>query len=325
MRPSDQPDSTYLYWRWEWDDILHRLLTEYINSEDDSRLKLGDRAVREFWHRLPRALKFPGVTVYPDMDSVPLSSRRTEVPAEPSGDRALLEQIRLSLHHNTGMLHLHRAGFSQALKDSPDEPLESPQVASVLVVINEACVNVIDIAAYVLEKVPKVSRHSVVVLDLYSSLVPLAAFVCRSPHSRLANECHHHLMRGVTLLEATTTKTPCDWYRVLCSRGQKLAAQATNRLMARWNGTNGTGSADGSQPAPENDEVDAMLGRTNRLHESAPPVPTVPTPAIEGDIAPDFDMWLSAFWPSVENVAPPTATALDGTEFSQLFVPMNGF
>lgn len=254
------------------------------------------------------------------MESVPLSSRRSEIIAEPAGDRELLEQIRLSLHHNTGMLHLHRAGFSQALKDSPDEPLESPQVASVLVVINEACVNVIDIAAYVLEKVPMVSRHSVVVLDLYSSLVPLAAFVCRSPHSKLANECHHHLMRGVTLLEATTTKTPCDWYRVLCSRGQKLAAQATNRLMTRWSNGSAPGSAPG--PRPDNDEVDAMLGRTNRLHEQAP---AVPTPAIEDNVAPDFDMWLSAFWPNVENVAPPTATALDGTEFSQLFVPMNGF
>lgn len=295
-------------------------MNECINSEDSEKLRLGDRTVREFWNRLPPNLKFAGVMIYPSMDSVPLSSRRLETVEQPADDKELLEQIRLSLHHNTGMLHLHRAAFSTALKESPHEPLESPQVASVLVVINEASVNVIDIAGYVLDKVPMVSRHSLMVLDLYSSLVPLAAFVCRSPHSKLANECHHHLMRGVTLLEATTTKTPCDWYRVLCSRGQKLATQATNRLMARWS----MPSTETLMSRPENDEVDAMLGRTNKLREQTVPV-IPPTPAMDENIAPDFDMWLSAFWPSTENIAPPTVTTDDGTAFSQLFVPMNGF
>lgn len=276
--------------------------------------------MREFWNRLPPNLKFAGVKVYPDMHTVPLLCRRLDSTEQPVDDRELLEQIRLSLHHNTGMLHLHRAAFSTALKESPHEPLESPQVASVLVVINEACVNVIDISAYVLDKVPRVSRHSLMVLDLYSSLVPLAAFVCRSPHSRLANECHHHLMRGVTLLEATTTKTPCDWYKVLCSRGRKLAALATNRLMSRWS----MPSAETLMSRPENDEVDAMLGRTNRLHEQAVPAASQ-TPTIDSNIAPEFDMWLSAFWPSVENIAPPTVTTDDGTAISQLFVPLNGF
>jgi hypothetical protein len=91
----------------------------------------------------------------------------------------------------------------------------------------------------------------------------------------------------VQLLEKAASSTPCEWYRFLLHRGQKLAVRATTRLASRWL-RNSVG-----QPG---DDVEAMLGHVNRIHAQDESVPASPAaaalPPESADF--DFDMWLDS-------------------------------
>lgn len=160
-----------------------------------------------------------------------------------------------------------------------------------------------------------------VALDVFSSLVPLAALVIRSPRSKLANDSHHNLLRGIQLLELAADATPCKWYRLLLQRGQRLAARATLQLASRWTS---------NIPAPSEaagQDVDAMLGNVTRLHERqtsdanlmGPFVSLAPQPVA---VAPgagfallddsDFERWLSSLSADPQRASQGDAASLTG-------------
>ncbi|WWC63074.1 uncharacterized protein I303_105673 [Kwoniella dejecticola CBS 10117] len=280
LRPSDQSSESFLYWRWEYDNILHTL----INSIDSIRsspnlegLQEADTLERGYWERVPVDLKPAGLPPWIDDITV----------------RNTLQQHRLALHYYTGLLQLHRLGMNRALRTHGNEPLNSQFAASVKVVVEEACKNVLELvdAVYKIDSIN--SRHMVIALDLFSTLVPQAALVIRSPRSSLATLSHHQLIRGVDLLEKATKETPCAWYSGLLQRGQKLAAKATSSLAMRW-------GTDPSVTNGEQDGVETLLGDITQLHQhqhSAVPTPVVGPSAGAGTaLAEDleFERWISS-------------------------------
>ncbi|WWC71752.1 uncharacterized protein I206_105711 [Kwoniella pini CBS 10737] len=278
LRPSDQSPDSFLYWRWEYDNVLHTL----INSIDTIRsspnldgLQEADALERSYWGRVPSTLKATNLPLWIDDKSIVFA----------------LQQHRLALHYYTGLLQLHRLGMNRALRLHSAEPLDSQFSASVKVVIEEACKNVLDLVDEIYKIDHINTRHMVIALDLFSTLVPQAALVIRSPRSALATLSHHQLVRGVELLERASKQTPCSWYSGLLQRGQKLAAKATSSLAMRW----------GTSLVPmngEHDGVETLLGDVTQLHQqqhSAVPTPAVgndPGTALAEDL--EFERWISS-------------------------------
>ncbi|KAK4684312.1 hypothetical protein P7C73_g5876, partial [Tremellales sp. Uapishka_1] len=276
LRPTDQHPDSFLSWRWEWDNVLHDMIDQIDamrRSQDLSSLTHLDESVRAFWSRLPDHLRSPIVD--------PPLGGRSEIDAD-----LHLQQIRLALHYNTGLLQVHRLAFSGALKTHPEEPADSEHASSVLAITREACPNIVALVEALY------SRDPVVALDLFSALVPQAALVIHSPRSQLANDCHHQLLYGVHLLELAVDATPCRWYATLLQRSQKLAQRASLALATRYSRRPVMAVAT---------DVDAMLGNVTRLHEQQVSAPPTPRPESRGDTfhsSPmddsDFDRWLAA-------------------------------
>jgi hypothetical protein len=160
LRPTDQPPDSFLFWRWEWDDCLHGLMSGVMNRALDQDAVLGgDRSVRSFWARVPQHLKTIHLIVYAEPSQVPVTVSSTLRRMDGAPTVLALQQIRLALHFSTGLLQLHRSSFTAALKQSSEEPLLHPNRASVLVLINEACANVVGLVEILLELGPTVTRH----------------------------------------------------------------------------------------------------------------------------------------------------------------------
>ncbi|WRT68193.1 uncharacterized protein IL334_005168 [Kwoniella shivajii] len=280
LRPNDQSHDSFLFWRWEYDNVLHVLINriEAIRTSPDlDGLSDADYAVKSYWQSVPNLLK----------PSQPLLNQGHD------GFVLALQQRRLALHYYTGLHQLHRLGMNRALRLHASEPLDSQFASSVNIMINEACRNVIDLVDDIYSLSPINTRHMVVALDLFSVLVPQAALVIRSPRSSLAVTCHHQLVRGVDLLEKAARQTPCPWYLALLQRGQKLAAKATTSLQTRFNTT--------QRPSEnqETDGVDELLGDITQLHkyqQSAAPSPAPESRNIAMTIADDveFERWISS-------------------------------
>ena len=134
-------------WRWEWDNALHGMIEKIDamrKTQDQDMLRPADESLRSFWSRLPDHLKWRG--------NVP-GSDRLETKA--------LQQARIALHYNTGLLQLHRLPFSKALKLHSAEPLDSRYQVSVVTVINEACPNVLSLVDALYRRDPVSTRHMV--------------------------------------------------------------------------------------------------------------------------------------------------------------------
>ncbi|ORY27005.1 fungal-specific transcription factor domain-domain-containing protein [Naematelia encephala] len=309
LRPSDQNIDSFLYWRWEWDNILHDMIDKL-----DAMRKLGsldtlpdiDKSVRKFLDQLPEHLR-------PSVSDLATSAGEHVCKAN------CLQRIRIALHYNTGLLQLHRLAFSRALKSHQEEPLSSEYRSSVHAVVSEACPNILSLVQALYSHGPVNTRHMVVALDLFSGLVPVAALVIYSPKSRLANDCHHQLLRGIQLLEMAYEATPCRWYRILLQRGQKLGYRATLRLASRW-----VTNVGANNPP----DVDAMLGNVTRLHETAPTA--APTPFLREEDGmgedTDFDRWLAIWTTDLDSVdsqhaGPLLSNDMDALLFGTTFLP----
>ena len=123
-----------MYWRWEWDNCLHGLITNVQDEREPntSTIEQGDSIIRAYWGRLPAPLKTP--LVWLDSPSMPVEQVNTGIQ---------LQQIRIALHFSTGLLQCHRASFHRALTGPSAEPLDLPFQESVRVLINEACPTII--------------------------------------------------------------------------------------------------------------------------------------------------------------------------------------
>ena len=64
-----------------------------------------------------------------------------------------------TLMHSTGQLH--RPALSKALRDHPEEPLRSEHQASVRIVVQEVCVNIIALAEALYNHDKLLTRHTV--------------------------------------------------------------------------------------------------------------------------------------------------------------------
>ncbi|WWC90917.1 uncharacterized protein L201_005855 [Kwoniella dendrophila CBS 6074] len=290
LRPSDQEPDSFLVWRWEYDNVLHTLINsiESIRSSQNlEALNEADLMIRQYWERVPNQMK-------------PINCKQDDRADEVEVILAL-QQRRLALHYYTGLLQLHRLGMNRALRLHGTEPLESQFSSSVKLVVEVACKNIIDLVEDIYGTDPINPRHMVVALDLFSTLVPQAALIIRSPRSSLAVTCHHQLVRGVDLLEKATTQTPCPWYEGLLQRGRKLAAKATDSLTMRWGITGKQSNSVLSLSTRQEDGVDNLLGDITQLHKYQHS--GVPTPAFaEGDFNVertladdlDFERWISS-------------------------------
>ncbi|ORX39541.1 fungal-specific transcription factor domain-domain-containing protein [Kockovaella imperatae] len=257
--PADESTDGFLAWRWEWDNILHQLIKVIQEpSSDPSSVQQRDGIVRSYWSRLPNHLKYRQVR----------DGGRTES----------LQQIRLALHFNTGLLQCHRSSFQLALRTHSREPMESERAYSVESVIDEACPAIIALVDALYGDYGLIfTRHIVAALDLFSAIVPLAALVMRSPRSTKSVSAHNLLLRGLALLEQAADATPCLWYAVLLTRGKRMAARATSRLASRWT----TESRHSSPPVmPQGSEVGVM---TYEYSDGG-----------RDDF--DFDQWLESIW-----------------------------
>ncbi|KAL7007190.1 hypothetical protein EMMF5_003416 [Cystobasidiomycetes sp. EMM_F5] len=325
-RPTDLPTDQFLWWRWEMELFVHEVtsgMTAARSNPDVDAVRRADESMRSLWRRTPPHLRSPIVHHSGTQAGVAATSA-----AEISDARTLhMQQIRLAFVFDSGLLQLHRSAFAKALRDHPEEPLLSAHRYSVEVTINEASANILALANALFEQDRITTRHTLVNLDLFSSLVPLAALIIRSPKSSLANHALNSLAKGVSLLEVAAQATPCYWYRMLLSRGHRLASRATLRFASRY-----ANASDASQAAQDED-VDAMLGSGTRLREQAvshsgtPTTAVIPRPVVQNitaaTIDSDFDRWLSALTGGFTTSEPPSSvlgdmdTLLFGPAFGQ--------
>ena len=154
LPPSDQPETSFLYWRWEWDNVLHDMITSVElmrRSQLQEGLEVADKAIRSFWRRLPNTLQSPLLT----------SDHNSTIPLHPLSENLQLQQVRLALHYSTGLLQLHRTAFGRALKENADEPVDSAYGFSVHVVVNEAARYILALVEHLYAKNKVNTRHMV--------------------------------------------------------------------------------------------------------------------------------------------------------------------
>lgn len=160
LRPMDQPSDSFLFWRWEWDNCLHDMIEKLPSMKSLDELLSADTNIRECWARVPPQLRSSIISIADTAANVVSQSRMPTTLALPDHD-LMLQQVRLALHFNTGLLQLHRLGFSIALRQNPVEPSGSAFGVSVTVITREACPNIIGLAELLYTCSTAYSRHMV--------------------------------------------------------------------------------------------------------------------------------------------------------------------